>query len=603
MPEPVEFNKTLKILVCDDDPMVRLLARECIESEGMLVFEAENGLEAMSAYSEHQPDLIFLDVDMPELDGLQVCEQIRALPNGDSVPILIATGAEDSETIDAGFRVGATQYKTKPINWTLLGRDIRYMLKSAHAFNELKAQESRLRYLAYFDHLTDLPNRRSFIERLRRCLIVSSTQNTSVGLILIGLDNFKRVNEAIGHERGDDLLHLVADRLQTAVASLGPLASDYPGAEKLFGDSVFSMEISRLGGDEFSVIVRNPRDDVHILEIAESLHDALSQPLLLNALSLVVTPSIGIAIAPQHGTAPEAILRHADAAASAAKAEGRNRIRVFDASLEESAERDFLIEDGLRQSLKKDGFYLVYQPQINDLTGQLVGFEVLLRWRQHDQQEISPAIFIPVAERTGLITQIGDWIFRQVHDDLKNLSGVLPPSVRFSVNLSPLQFSQSNFIAQLDQSLRHAELPFPIGLELTEGVIMQSGTESSEKLFELRELGFKLAIDDFGTGYSSLSYLRQFPIDTLKIDRSFVKDIGTPDGDALIRAILGMSQAMGLETVAEGVETIAQAQFLRDNGCHILQGFLLARPCLLKDIPTVAKTPFLTLIDNDHSAP
>ncbi len=603
MPESVELNKTLKILVCDDDPMVRLLARECIEAEGMLVLEAEDGLEAISAYKEHQPDLIFLDVDMPELDGLQACEQIRALPHGDSVPILIATGAEDSETIDAGFRVGATQYKTKPINWTLLGRDIRYMLKSAHAFNELKAQESRLRYLAYFDHLTDLPNRRSFVERLRKCLIDSSTQKTAVGLILIGLDNFKRVNEAIGHERGDDLLHLVADRLQTVVASLGPLASDYPGAEKHFDSSTFSMEISRLGGDEFSVIVRNPRDENHILEITECLRDKLSQPLLLNELSLVVTPSIGIAIAPQHGTAPEAILRHADAAVSAAKLEGRNRIRVFDASLEESAERDFLIEDGLRQSLEKDGFYLVYQPQVNALTGKLVGFEVLLRWRQPDHQEISPAIFIPVAERTGLITQIGDWIFRQVHGDLTGLTDVLPPEVRFSVNLSPLQFTQSNFITQLGHSLRHNELPFQMGLELTEGVIMQSGVQSLEKLFELRALGFKLAIDDFGTGYSSLSYLRQFPIDTLKIDRSFVNDIGSPDGDALIKAILGMSQAMGLETVAEGVETAAQAHFLRDNGCHVLQGFLLSRPCLLSDISNVAKMPFLTLFDNDPSAP
>jgi predicted signal transduction protein with EAL and GGDEF domain len=603
VPESVELNKTLKILVCDDDPMVRLLARECIEAEGMLVLEAEDGLEAISAYKEHQPDLIFLDVDMPELDGLQACEQIRALPHGDSVPILIATGAEDSETIDAGFRVGATQYKTKPINWTLLGRDIRYMLKSAHAFNELKAQESRLRYLAYFDHLTDLPNRRSFVERLRKCLIDSSTQKTAVGLILIGLDNFKRVNEAIGHERGDDLLHLVADRLQTVVASLGPLASDYPGAEKHFDSSTFSMEISRLGGDEFSVIVRNPRDENHILEITECLRDKLSQPLLLNELSLVVTPSIGIAIAPQHGTAPEAILRHADAAVSAAKLEGRNRIRVFDASLEESAERDFLIEDGLRQSLEKDGFYLVYQPQVNALTGKLVGFEVLLRWRQPDHQEISPAIFIPVAERTGLITQIGDWIFRQVHGDLTGLTDVLPPEVRFSVNLSPLQFTQSNFITQLGHSLRHNELPFQMGLELTEGVIMQSGVQSLEKLFELRALGFKLAIDDFGTGYSSLSYLRQFPIDTLKIDRSFVNDIGSPDGDALIKAILGMSQAMGLETVAEGVETAAQAHFLRDNGCHVLQGFLLSRPCLLSDISNVAKMPFLTLFDNDPSAP
>lgn len=572
--------------------MQRLLVRQCLESEGMSVLEARDGYEALDLVSNNSPDFIFMDVDMPGISGIETCRRLRARDDAKDIPLLIVTGADDQETIDMGFEAGATQYITKPLNWPLLGRLVRYMLRSAETLKELKSKEDHLRYLAYFDHLTDLPNRRSFTEQLRRNLVSSENMNGQVGLIMIDIDHFKRINDSIGHDRGDVVLKRIASRLQTCAAQIGPIATDFPGAKRALPMDAFALEIARPGGDEFSLIVRNPEGSEQLISIAEHIISCLSEPIQIPGHALVITPSIGIAMSPEHGRSPEEILTKADAAAYAAKAEGRQRARLYDTTIAADSALELSIEQGLRKSLQSTGLSLVYQPQVDLFTGAIIGAEALVRWQNEDGNDISPERFIPVAERSGVISDLGDWILNQVNQDAKQYAGQLPNKMTLALNLSPLQFNQSNFVERLTTTLKQLEIRYKIELELTESTIMHSGEESIGKLQQLKNLGFKLAIDDFGTGYSSLNYLRRFPIDTLKIDQAFVSDIGTKAGNGIVNAIVSMGQALGLDLVAEGVETSEQAMHLRERACYSIQGYLISPPVPIQELVKLCQKDF-----------
>lgn len=580
------------VLICEDDSMQRLLVRQCLESEGMSVLEARDGYEALDLVSNNSPDFIFMDVDMPGISGIETCRRLRARDDAKDIPLLIVTGADDQETIDMGFEAGATQYITKPLNWPLLGRLVRYMLRSAETLKELKSKEDHLRYLAYFDHLTDLPNRRSFTEQLRRNLVSSENMNGQVGLIMIDIDHFKRINDSIGHDRGDVVLKRIASRLQTCAAQIGPIATDFPGAKRALPIDAFALEIARPGGDEFSLIVRNPEGSEQLISIAEHIISCLSEPIQIPGHALVITPSIGIAMSPEHGRSPEEILTKADAAAYAAKAEGRQRARLYDTTMAADSALELSIEQGLRKSLQSTGLSLVYQPQVDLFTGAIIGAEALVRWQNEDGNDISPERFIPVAERSGVISDLGDWILNQVNQDAKQYAGQLPNKMTLALNLSPLQFNQSNFVERLTTTLKQLEIRYKIELELTESTIMHSGEESIGKLQQLKNLGFKLAIDDFGTGYSSLNYLRRFPIDTLKIDQAFVSDIGTKAGNGIVNAIVSMGQALGLDLVAEGVETSEQAMHLRERACYSIQGYLISPPVPIQELVKLCQKDF-----------
>ncbi|MDB2440728.1 EAL domain-containing protein [Luminiphilus sp.] len=580
------------VLICEDDSMQRLLVRQCLESEGMSVLEARDGYEALDLVSNNSPDFIFMDVDMPGISGIETCRRLRARDDAKDIPLLIVTGADDQGTIDMGFEAGATQYITKPLNWPLLGRLVRYMLRSAETLKELKSKEDHLRYLAYFDHLTDLPNRRSFTEQLRRNLVSSENMNGQVGLIMIDIDHFKRINDSIGHDRGDVVLKRIASRLQTCAAQIGPIATDFPGAKRELPMDAFALEIARPGGDEFSLIVRNPEGSEQLISIAEHIISCLSEPIQIPGHALVITPSIGIAMSPEHGRSPEEILTKADAAAYAAKAEGRQRARLYDTTIAADSALELSIEQGLRKSLQSTGLSLVYQPQVDLFTGAIIGAEALVRWQNEDGNDILPERFIPVAERSGVISDLGDWILNQVNQDAKQYAGQLPNKMTLALNLSPLQFNQSNFVERLTTTLKQLEIRYKIELELTESTIMHSGEESIGKLQQLKNLGFKLAIDDFGTGYSSLNYLRRFPIDTLKIDQAFVSDIGTKAGNGIVNAIVSMGQALGLDLVAEGVETSEQAMHLRERACYSIQGYLISPPVPIQELVKLCQKDF-----------
>ena len=551
----------------------------------MSVLEAENGQEALTLFDKQQPDLVFLDVDMPLLNGFEVCRAIRQTERGQSLPVLIATGANDSRSIDQGFEAGATQYKTKPINWALLSRDVKYMLRAAEAFAALKAQQVQLRTLAYYDPLTSLPNRRSFVDQLKKSLDETADHQRSLGLLMVDLDHFKRIHDPLGEALSDSLLKVVAARLEERLSVYAPRGPDPHEAINRSDLDDMTIDLMRPGGDEFNIIVRNIKDSQALTTIASLILETLNAPLIFSDNHLVLSASVGIAMAPEHGLESEAIIRRANIALGAAKLAGRNRYRLYDDSLADDAERKLRLEADLRDALESsDQLFMAYQPQIDTSTGRICGVEALVRWSHPELGAISPALFAPLAEGSGLISQLGDWIFKRVDSDIQTLKEVFPSYLTISINLSPLQFTQANFLETLKLRLSELQSKNAIELELTEGVIMSDADDSLLKLHELRKAGFRLAIDDFGTGYSSLSYLKDFPVNTLKIDQAFVANLGDESGNSIVRAILALATALNLDVVAEGVETHEQADFLTRHHCNILQGFLLAKPIPLQNV-------------------
>ncbi|MDP4650663.1 MAG: EAL domain-containing protein [Haliea sp.] len=587
-----------KILVCDDDQIVRLLTRQCLEAEDMIVVEASSGPEALEMFTRERPDLIFLDVEMPGLSGLEVCRLIREMPQGESIPIMIVTGSDDRDSIDLGFNAGATQYKTKPVNWSLLGRDVQYMLRASQAFNSLLRQEDRLRYLAYYDPLTNLPNRRNFNEQMVRILKRSQRKNSYAALLFIDLDNFKRINDSIGHGRGDKLLVEIAKRLTLELRQDDAINffSDREDDDDDLSNSG-SAEIARLGGDEFTVVLSDVPDTEHVERIARRILESLSQPIALQSHNPVVTPSIGIAIYPMDGADPDSLIRNADTAMYVAKAAGRACFRFYNEDMNAKAVEQLKMEEELRHGMQAGELELRYQPQIEVASGNVVSLEALVRWKHPIRGMVSPAEFIPVAERTGQIIELGEWVMTQVAQDCKYWDSLGLPPFRVSVNISPLQFNQNGLSQFVRGFLENSQmLPHRLELELTESAIMTDAEANIVKLKELKAIGLDLAVDDFGTGYSSLSYLKRFPIDTLKIDQSFVADLGSPDGAAIIDAILALSRTLKLRVIAEGIETIEQMRYMVDKQCDLLQGYYLSIPIYPEEVPTLLQQNFSELL-------
>ena len=585
-----------KILVVDDDQNVRLLTRQCLEAEEMDVVEASNGFEAIDVFVLERPDLVFMDVEMPGMSGLEACQRIRELPQGKSIPIMIVTGSDDRDSIDKGFDAGATQYRTKPVNWSLLGRDVQYMLRASNAFNSMKRQEDRLRYLAYYDPLTNLPNRRSFNEQLRRLMKRSQRRDTTAALLFIDLDHFKRINDSIGHARGDSLLVEIARRLTMELREED--AINYLSESHVVDQSDSgAAEIARLGGDEFTVVLSDVSDIADIETVARRILECLSQPIPLQSHNPVVTPSIGIALYPQDGEEPEVLVRNADTAMYFAKSEGRACYRFYNEDMNATAVERLKMEEELREAMQSSQLELRYQPQVNSITGEVVSMEALVRWQHPIRGMISPEEFIPIAESTGQIIELGEWVMEEVgrHCLYWDTLGLIP--FRVCVNISPLQFNHGNLADWIADFLSRSGLsPDRLELELTESAIMNDAETNIAKLVSLKSLGVRLAVDDFGTGYSSLSYLKRFPIDTLKIDHSFVNDLNTSDGAAIVDAILGLAKALNLRVIAEGIETESQLTYLVEKECDLLQGFYFARPREPEDVPNMLQTNFLANI-------
>ena len=439
-----------------------------------------------------------------------------------------------------------------------------------------KAFEQQISHLAYHDVLTGLWNRHALQTSLERIILDIQRSEatpfpTAAALLYLDLDNFKRVNDTLGHALGDSLLKVVAARISEVLRPSDLLAR----AESGDLDSV-----ARIGGDEFCLILKGLSSPVDIGKVAQRILEALRQPILLEGHELVVTPSIGIALVPQDGRDPDTLLKNADRAMYAAKEGGRNRFEFFDASMGSKVLERFYLEAGLRRGLGHGAFHVHFQPQIDARTHTVMGMEALLRWDDPEMGSIAPAKFIPVAEETGLILELGEFVFQEAMRFTQSLKAQGLPPIRVAVNLSSVQMLDPQLLERIENciALTGAD-PHFLEVEITESVLMESPGKAMATLSRMKELGITLALDDFGTGFSSLSYLHQYPFDILKIDQSFVQSLsGESGGRNLASAIIAMGKTLGMEVIAEGVEHLDQANFLLARGCHKAQGFLYGHP-------------------------
>lgn len=444
----------------------------------------------------------------------------------------------------------------------------------AQDLTERKRTEEQVRFLSSHDSLTSLGNRRLFRERLDAAIRRARPRGWKAGVLYLDLDHFKRINETFGPSVGDSLLAEVADRLVSSVRG----ADLVTRSEQLGGDS--GSAISRIGGDEFSILLPRVHDVQVLAAVARRILEALKAPFSLKGHEVVIGGSVGIAVFPDDGDEPETLLRNADTAMYAAKNQGRNTYRFYAQSMNEASLHRMVLEGKLRHALEESQFELYYQPKVSLASSAIVGFEGLLRWHEPELGLVGPADFIPLAEEMGLITSLGDWVLveacRQAAEWARR--GICAAPV--AVNLSPEQFRKPGLAKRIAQIVREAGIPPEmLELEITEGVVLHDADQVIRELEEIRALGMQVALDDFGTGYSSLSYLRRLPVDTLKIDRTFIKDIeDRPEDAALTRGIIALGQALGLRSVAEGVETEGQRARLAEWECDQMQGYLFSRP-------------------------
>lgn len=454
------------------------------------------------------------------------------------------------------------------------------------AVKQVTQAKDRMRQLAYYDSLTSLPNRQLFTEQLELLLKISRREQSNIALLFLDLDNFKRINDSLGHTAGDMLLREVGARLSSCIRDSDLISQCFDGESKI--------DVSRLGGDEFTVVL-NKLDEVKTAGVvAERLLESLQTPMLIDGHEIVITPSIGIALAPQDATSVKDLLKRADTAMYHAKTTGKNNYCFYSSAMKETSVGRLKLEADLRRAVERQEMTLYFQPQVNIETGEISGAEALIRWNHPEHGLVSPDRFIPLAEEMGLIVQIGAWTLLEACRQCKALQDQGLTLPKMAVNVSSLQFNTA-FIELVKQVLIETELePKYLELELTEGVIMSNAKSSIQALHELKSLGCTLSVDDFGTGYSSLSYLSQFPLDELKIDRSFVVDYNKSENSAsLVSAIIAMGKSLKLRMVAEGVDEEAQFHFLRDQGIQIIQGYLFSRPLPAKEFMTLlSDAPF-----------
>jgi diguanylate cyclase len=561
-----------RILVADDDRDALMLMDATLRAAGYRVTTALDGDEALRQYRDGVFDLVMLDVDMPGLNGYEACEALRK-DAGQLLPIVIVTGMDDDESIDKAYQAGATDFIPKPISWALIAHRVRYLLRGYQLTLDLHVAQERIRKLAYFDSLTGLPNREYFRTRLANALQHATQAQQPLGLLCIDLDNFKRINDTLGHGVGDELLRLVATRLVETLRGIYPV-----GLESAEGSE--SQNLSRLGGDEFMVLLPSLPDSEAAGSVARGIAEAIGQPMLLAQHEVLVTPSIGIAIYPSDGSDQETLVRNADLAMYFAKRRAPGTFAFFDSTMSADALHRLTIEGQLRSAVDRHELSLVYQPQFDLSTGRISGMEALLRWHNPELGTVPPSTFIPVAEQTGLILQIGEWVLRAACTQARNwqLEGL--NSARMAVNVSGLQLSQPGFCELVSKVLQDTGLAAEcLELEITESVVMQNDDRAVQMMRDLKAVGVQLSIDDFGTGHSSFSRLREFPIDRLKIDQAFVRRAHRAGPDqAIASAIIAMAKTLDLEVVAEGVEEFSQLMLLQDERCTLAQGFLLSRP-------------------------
>jgi diguanylate cyclase (GGDEF)-like protein len=691
-PDPGGRGKTHLLLV-DDDTLLRGMAAKTLQHAGFEVCGAASGEDALDRFARTRYDLVLLDLEMPGIDGYEVCRRIRASAHGAQVPILILTGRNDTEAIELAYEHGATDFITKPIHWTLLSHRVRYALRASLAADvmrrgreslaraqslaamgnwavlsdgsfECSAQQyriygvpadidlrlfgkiaadclvpadrarviearkrmgtdgtpyqlefqitrrdgairtvfeqaaairderarltrfegitqditdrvqaaQRILQLAHYDAITGLPNRQFFAELASPALERARRNGSGCAVLHVDIDRFTGVNDAYGRGSGDAVLKAIAERLRSWIRG-GDLAA-------IVSSPTEQGVLARVGGNAFTLLIVDLASQAQAAVVAQRLLTAIAQPIAVESQSLVLSASIGIALCPGDAQDLAGLTRCAEQALHAAKRAGRAQHRFFDEALNAHAASRLLLEAELRHAIHSGELCLHFQPKVDARSGCIVGAEALVRWQHPHRGLVFPDQFIALAEDSGLIAPLTDWVLDAACRHLRTWSDAGLPAVSLSVNLAAPSLGDAALPDRLDRLMqRHGLRSASLLLEMTETMLMRDVDAVVVLLEALRSRGYGLSLDDFGTGYSSLSYLKRFPMDELKIDRAFVTDVARGGRDsALAAAIITLGRELGLQVVAEGVETAAQSAFLLSRGCHLQQGYLFSRP-------------------------
>ena len=550
------MNETHNVLLIEDNPGDARLIVEMIREEPAAPFNLHQ-VDRLASGLEHlstgETGLVLLDLSLPDSMGLETFARVYA--HSPTVPIIVLTGNDDQTVALSAVKGGAQDYLVK-------GRlDRELLLRSMQYSIERKRYQVQLEHQANYDALTGLPNRNLLHDHLRQA-VYSQRVPRSIAVVFMDLDHFKFVNDSLGHSTGDVLLKAMAERLRTVLRE---------------GDTV-----GRVGGDEFVLILNDQSNEEIIYRAMQRITAKVCEPITIDGKELYVSCSAGISIYPQDGRDVDTLLKNADAAMYRAKEHGRSNFQFYTSEMNERVNERLALENALRRALERNELALHYQQKVSLKSGQICGAEALVRWLHPEWGLVRPARFIPLAEETGLIVQIGEWVLREACRQTRAwIDAGLDPGV-VSVNLSVRQFRQEGLVRTVSRILEETGLePGQLEMELTESMVMGNVDAAIAVLQGLKQLGVTLSVDDFGTGYSSLSYLKDLPIDTLKIDRSFVRDIGKgeeADDGVLAQAIISLGHALHLKVIAEGVETDAQLRFLRRHGCDEVQGFYYGEP-------------------------
>jgi diguanylate cyclase (GGDEF)-like protein/PAS domain S-box-containing protein len=681
----VAERETPLLLAVDDDIVIRSMLKKALQRQGYDVIEAPNGAEAVNQFQKHRPDMVLLDVLMPVMNGFETCNAMRKLDPEGTVPIIMLTGLDDVASVDKAFESGATDFITKPINWSLFSQRVRYSLRARemdfalrkgqlrvrhalqvamlgywdwdlsnddfqmpsnvlkmlgiekkalknvdgfiklvteedkesvrHAFSDarekgtrfemehrIKATDNTERYVyqhcevvmsdegkplhalgtiqditalkraedmilhqAYHDLLTDLPNQTLYKERLTHAIKVAEHAGHQIAVIMIDIDRFQMINESLGHDSGNELLLAFAGFLSRFVQE---------------GDTV-----SRISGDEFAILLESPQSTDEIMDLIRTIRTSLNENAFeLGSEQIYLSLSFGVSIYPDDDFDAETLIQQAIVAMRRAKAQGGDQECFYTVDMNRRVHDRLRLETDLRRAIEEEELELYYQPQVDVKTRKIIAMEALIRWNHPEHGLIPPFRFVPLAEESGLIQTLGRFVLKDAISQTKKWhdKGF---ALRVGINLSARQFMLDDLVEQVEGLLKEYQLEAKyVDLEITESIAMQDAEGSIQKMHQLKKLGVNLSMDDFGTGYSSLSYLHQFPLDVLKIDRSFVKDIEGKEGDgAIALAVIAMAKSMNLEVIAEGVETEAQYEFLKQHNCQLIQGYLISKPVVASE--------------------
>jgi diguanylate cyclase (GGDEF)-like protein len=542
-----KYEERPVVVLADDDPSIRLMVRHVLESEDFDIVEAADGLEAIKAVEKHHPALILLDAVMPGIDGFTTCQQIKEKGHTD-IPIMMITGLDDDASVERAYEVGAIDFITKPIKWAVLKHRVKSVVAKVIA-------ERKVQLLAYRDTLTDLPNRLLFADRLEQAVIRSKRSQTSMALMLVDIDDFKLVNDSFGHEAGDKLIKAVGTLISRSLRRADTIA--------------------RLGGDEFAVIIEGIDSPEDAISIADNLTTILEHNVRLDDQETYTSASIGIAVYPDDGKDARTLLKNADTAMFRAKENGRHCFQFYKPEMSVSAMERLELENSLKSAFERDEFRIHYQPVIDINKNEIISTEALLRWQHPEKGMIHPSDFVSAVEDSGLIIALGEWVIFSACKQIRVWQDAGLEGQNVSINLAPRQFKEQDIVALFTQAIAENNIEgSSLSVEITERTLIDNIGEVEHTLKKLRGMGLKILLDDFGTGYASLAYLKEFPVDIVKIDRTFVE--GIPDNhedSAIVEAIAGLTRGLKLELLAEGVENERQLDFLKGIGCQYAQGY------------------------------